>query len=71
MMKKLTALIMALLMCLSVASAWSCPTCGGNMEGNLFTDYSTLALRILSNNGYLYRGSPMSSNMNMKIPFGS
>ncbi len=43
----------------------------GSMEGNLFTDYSTLALRILSNNGYLYRGSPMSSNMNMKIPFGS
>ena len=43
----------------------------GSMEGNLFTDYSTLALRILSNNGYLYRGSPISSNMNMKIPFGS
>ena len=43
----------------------------GSMEGNLFTDYSTLALRILSNNGYLYRRSPMSSNMNMKIPFGS
>lgn len=43
----------------------------GNMEGNLFTDYSTLALRILSNNGYLYRGNPITSNMNMKIPFGS
>ena len=43
----------------------------GNMEAELKSDYSTLALRILSNNGYLYRGSPMSSNMNMKIPFGS
>ena len=43
----------------------------GNMEADLKSDYSTLALRILSNNGYLYRGSPMSSNMNMKIPFGS
>jgi len=42
-----------------------------NMEAELKSDYSTLALRILSNNGYLYRGSPMSSNMNMKIPFGS
>lgn len=42
-----------------------------NMEADLKSDYSTLALRILSNNGYLYRGSPMSSNMNMKIPFGS
>ena len=43
----------------------------GNMEAELKSDYSTLALRILSNNGYLYRGSPMSSNMNMTIPFGS
>ena len=43
----------------------------GNMSANLKSDYSTLALRILSNNGYLYRGSPMSSNMNMRIPFGS
>ena len=42
-----------------------------NMEAELKSDYSTLALRILSNNGYLYRGSPMSSNMNMRIPFGS
>ena len=41
MMKKLTALIMALLMCLSVASAWSCPTCGGNMEGNFCTECGT------------------------------
>ena len=40
-MKKLTALIMALLMCLSVASAWSCPTCGGNMEGNFCTECGT------------------------------
>lgn len=42
----------------------------GAMEGNLFTDYSTLALRILSNHGYLYRGSPMNANMGLEMPFG-
>lgn len=41
----------------------------GNMKSNLSTDYSTLALRILANNGYLYRGNPISNNMGMRIPF--
>jgi hypothetical protein len=26
-------------------------------------------LRILANNGYLYRGNPINSNMNINIPF--
>lgn len=42
----------------------------GNMSAALKTDYSTLALRILANNGYLYRGSRMSDNMGLNIPFG-
>lgn len=41
----------------------------GNMVSDLSTDYSTLALRILANNGYLYRGNPMNQNMSMRIPF--
>ena len=43
----------------------------GTMEADLSTDYSTLALRILSNAGYLYRGNPIQSNMSLNIPFGS
>lgn len=42
----------------------------GNMNADLNSDYSTLALRILANNGYLYRGSRMSDNMGLTIPFG-
>lgn len=42
----------------------------GSMDVNLKSDYSTLALRILANNGYLYRGSEMNSNMSIDIPFG-
>ena len=42
----------------------------GNMSADLNSDYSTLALRILANNGYLYRGSRMSDNMGLNIPFG-
>lgn len=42
----------------------------GNMSANLNSDYSTLSLRILANNGYLYRGSRMSDNMALTIPFG-
>lgn len=41
----------------------------GAMESDLKTDYSTLALRILANNGYLYRGNPINSNMCVNIPF--
>lgn len=42
----------------------------GNMEAKLNSDYSTLALRILANNGYLYRGNPINYNMNLELPFG-
>ena len=41
----------------------------GNMSADLNSDYSTLSLRILGNNGYLYRGSRMSDNMGLTIPF--
>ena len=41
----------------------------GNMVSNLKTDYSTLALRMLANAGYLYRGNPINQNMGMEIPF--
>lgn len=41
----------------------------GNMSSDLKTDYSTLALRILANAGYLYRGVPINHNMGMEIPF--
>lgn len=41
----------------------------GNMTSDLMTDYSTLALRILANGGYLYRGNPINQNMGLNIPF--
>lgn len=41
----------------------------GNMTSDLRTDYSTLALRILANSGYLYRGNPINQNMGLNIPF--
>lgn len=41
----------------------------GNMISDLKTDYSTLALRILANHGYLYRGNPINQNMGMEFPF--
>ena len=43
----------------------------GDMESELNTDYSTLALRILANSGYLYRGNLLNQNMSLNIPFGS
>lgn len=42
----------------------------GDMVSDLKTDYSTLALRILANAGFMYRGNTMTTNMGMKIPFG-
>lgn len=42
----------------------------GSMSSPLKTDYSTLALRILANNGYFYRGSRTSDNMSLDLPFG-
>ena len=41
----------------------------GDMESTMSSDYSTLALRILGNAGYLYRGSPINYNMGLRIPF--
>lgn len=41
----------------------------GDMKSELSSDYSTLALRILGNNGYLNRGVPINYNMEMEIPF--
>ena len=41
----------------------------GNMSSDLKTDYSTLALRILANAGYMYRGNPINYNMGMELPF--
>lgn len=43
----------------------------GEMESELNTDYSTLALRILANHGYLYRGNIPNQNMSLNMPFGS
>jgi hypothetical protein len=42
----------------------------GSMESHLKSDYSTLALRMLANDGYIYRGSPINYNMGLNIPFG-
>lgn len=42
----------------------------GVMEAELRTEYSTLALMILSNAGYLYRGNPINYNMSLDIEFG-
>ena len=42
----------------------------GDMKSEFYTDYSTLALRILANAGYLYRGNPINPNMGLNLPFG-
>lgn len=42
----------------------------GEMKSEFKTDYSTLALRILANAGYLYRGNPINQNMGLNLPFG-
>lgn len=41
----------------------------GEMSSNLISDVSTLALRMLGNAGYLYRGNPINSNMGMNMQF--
>ena len=41
----------------------------GVMSSDLKTDYSTLALRMLSNAGLLYRGNTLNQNMGLNIPF--
>lgn len=42
----------------------------GEMQSEFKTDYSTLALRMLANAGYLYRGNPINQNMGLNLPFG-
>ncbi len=42
----------------------------GDMKANIHSDMSTLALRMLSNAGYLYRGVPINTNMLVEAPFG-
>ena len=42
----------------------------GEMESELITEYSTLALTMLANAGYMYRGNPMNYNMSLDIEFG-
>lgn len=42
----------------------------GEMEADLKSEYSTLALTILSNGGYLYRGNPINYNMGLNISWG-
>ena len=42
----------------------------GAMKSDLISDISTLALRMLGNAGYLYRGNPINYGMGMELPFG-
>ena len=42
----------------------------GHMEAELLSEYSTLALTMLSNAGLIYRGSPINYNMSLNIEFG-
>lgn len=42
----------------------------GDMKADILSDYSTLALRMLSNAGLLYRGNPINANMLVSAPFG-
>lgn len=41
----------------------------GDMSSDLRTKYSELALNILANAGYLYRGNPINTNMGLNLPF--
>lgn len=42
----------------------------GEMSAELNSEYSTLALTILSNGGYLYRGNPINYNMGLNLSWG-
>ena len=42
----------------------------GEMSADIKSEYSTLALTILSNGGYLYRGSPINYNMGLNLNWG-
>lgn len=41
----------------------------GEMESELKSDYSTLALRMLGNHGYLNRANPINYNMTLEMEF--
>ena len=41
----------------------------GDMENELYSDYSTLALRMLANGGYMFRGAPLNQNRGINITF--
>ena len=43
----------------------------GEMRNEFKSDYSTLALRILANNGYLYRGASLNQNRTINITWNS
>lgn len=43
----------------------------GEMSAEIKSEYSTLALMMLSNGGYLYRGSPLNYNMGLNIDWGN
>jgi hypothetical protein len=43
----------------------------GDMSNELKSDYSTLALRILANNGYLYRGQTLNQNRTLNMTWSS
>ena len=43
----------------------------GEMRYEFKSDYSTLALRILANNGYLYRGAPLNQNRTLNMTWSS
>lgn len=42
----------------------------GEMSAELNSEYSTLALTMLSNGGFLYRGNPINYNMGLNISWG-
>ena len=41
----------------------------GEMKNELSSDYSTLALRMLANAGYQYRGNPINQNLGISLTF--
>lgn len=43
----------------------------GDMRNDFKSDYSTLALRMLANAGYLYRGAPLNQNRQINITWNS
>ena len=43
----------------------------GEMSAEIKSEYSTLALTMLANRGFLYRGSPMNYNMGLNISWES